>query len=123
VRTKNHLAAKRDKAAAHIVLINILVDDPANGREALKFSGLFAFQLRGIENDPRTEVHPLQWRGFAMIGLDKSASQAALQVVFRGDNDPIMHAYSLILLLALYLHGSDTFGLISKTAGSSPAVF
>jgi hypothetical protein len=42
-----------------------------------------------------------------MIGLDKSASQAALQVVFRGDNDPILHDYSLLLSVALYLYRSD----------------
>ena len=49
-----------------------------------------------------------------MIGLDKPASQSALQVVFRCDNNPIMHGYSLLLLFGLYLYNRD----IHLTQGS-----
>ena len=66
----------------HIVLVNIFICDFTNGGEALKFFRFVVFESRGIENDPIASVHPFQWRGFAMIGLDKTAHQSTLKMVF-----------------------------------------
>ncbi len=56
-----------------------------------------------------------------MIGLDKTAHQSTLKMIFRGDNNPIMSSYfgssegNYISTVAIYL-------LLRKTAGLMPAV-
>ena len=49
-RQKTDIAAKGDKSAAHIVLVNILIRDPANGSEALtlcRFIVLSCIRFKG----------------------------------------------------------------------------
>ena len=90
---KSHIAAKWDKSAAHIMLINIFIRDFANGGKALKFFRFVVLEFGGIENHPIPHMHTLQRRGFAVVGLDKATSQSALKMIFRCDNDPVMSSY------------------------------
>src|ERR1043165_3171187 len=86
-----NLALKRDKAIPHILLVNILIHNSDNCREALALFRFSIFQFWRIEKHPITGVHPLQGSGFAMIRLNKATRQAALNMVFRSNNDPILH--------------------------------
>ena len=94
-RQKTDIPPKWKKAVAHIVLVNTVVRDLCDGGEVLIFFWFFVFQLRLIEYHPVAGVHPFQRRGFAVISLDKTAVQSALQMVFRGHDDPVFHRYPL----------------------------
>jgi len=90
---ESYIAAKRDESAAHVGLVNGFIRDFADGGETLKFFRFIIFQFWGIKDHPIARLHPLQGRGFAMIGLDKSASQSALKMVLGCNNDPVFHKY------------------------------
>src|SRR5258706_8989460 len=75
---KLHITPKRDKSAAHIMLINIIINEFANRSEALKLLWLFKFHFRGIEDHKVSLMHSLQRCCFTVIRLDESASHTSL---------------------------------------------
>lgn len=78
---KLDVAPERDKTAAQIMLINVVIQDFADRGEALKFCRLFEFQFWRIKDDPIPGVHPFKRRRLPMIRLDESAGNSALKVI------------------------------------------
>src|ERR1041385_3715398 len=64
---KLNFALKRDKSTSQILLVNFLIYDSDNRREALALLRLTEFQLWRIEDYPISVVHTFQGRGVAMI--------------------------------------------------------
>src|SRR5690242_15119780 len=81
-RLKPNFASKGDKIIPHVMLVDIVIDNFDDCREGLTLLRFVILQLWGIEDHPIAWLHPLQWRSFAVVSLNKPTCQSALNMIF-----------------------------------------
>jgi hypothetical protein len=95
---ESHIPAKGDRSTAHVMLVDSIIGNSADCRETLKFLRMVKFKFWGIKKDPVSSLHPLEGRGFAMVRLDESTSDASLKMILRCNYDPVFHLDFVFLL-------------------------